>query len=66
MECPEAVDAIGSKDEVEIDFASGKLRCRGDEFSFPPLPAEVIGIVEAGGLIPYTRRLLGVEDRGES
>jgi len=66
VECAEAVDATQPGDEVEIDFASGTIRCRGEEFSFPPLPAEVIGIVEAGGLIAHTRRLLGIEDRGET
>jgi len=63
VECREGVDAIEQGDEVEIDFSSGILRCGGREFSFPPLPAEVIGIVEAGGLIPYTRKVLGIEDR---
>jgi len=65
VECPEVVDVAQKGDEVEIDFASGKVRCRGKEFSFPPLPPEVIGIVEAGGLIAYTRKQLGIEGKGE-
>jgi 3-isopropylmalate/(R)-2-methylmalate dehydratase small subunit len=60
--CPEAVDSLQAGDEVEIDVEQGQIRsCRGN-FDFPPLPEAVRGIFEAGGLIPYTRQRLGLED----
>jgi 3-isopropylmalate/(R)-2-methylmalate dehydratase small subunit len=49
-------------DQIEVDFDSGILKCEAGEFSFPPLPVEVVGIVDAGGLIPYIRKKLNIED----
>ena len=54
----EAVDAIQNGEEIEIDLANGKIHCSAGIFHFPPLPEAVIGIFEAGGLIPYTRERL--------
>jgi 3-isopropylmalate/(R)-2-methylmalate dehydratase small subunit len=59
--CPEAVDALERGDEVEVDLEAGQIRSAEGTFTFPPLPEAVMGIFEAGGLIPYTRRRLGVE-----
>lgn len=59
--CPGAVDALESGDEVEIDLAQGRIRSSRGDFDFAPLPEAVRGIFEAGGLIPYTRRRLGLE-----
>jgi len=65
--CPEAVDALENGDEVEVDLEAGEIRLARSEtgrsvFTFPPLPEAVMGIFEAGGLIPYTRKRLGVEE----
>ena len=54
----EAVAAIKNGEEIEIDLAGGEIRCSAGTFNFPPLPEAVIGIFEAGGLIPYTRERL--------
>ncbi len=54
--CPEAVDYIEKGDEIEIDFEGGTLRVGSRELAFPGLPQSVLGIVEAGGLIPYVRK----------
>ncbi len=59
--CPEAVDGLETGDEVEIDLEQGRVCSGGREFAFAPLPEAVRGIFEAGGLIPYTRRRLGLE-----
>ena len=59
--CPEAVEALEEGDRIEIDFAKGQIRGDKGTFSFPPLPEAVRGIFDAGGLIPYTRRRLGLE-----
>jgi 3-isopropylmalate/(R)-2-methylmalate dehydratase small subunit len=57
--CPEAVDTLCAGDRVEVDLAAGVLSFGEQKFSFPALPGEVRGILEAGGLNPYTRRKLG-------
>jgi 3-isopropylmalate/(R)-2-methylmalate dehydratase small subunit len=61
LTCPQAVDALESGDEIEIDLETGEIRCTKGTFTFQPLPEAVMGIFEAGGLIPYVRRQLGVE-----
>ena len=59
LQCAEASDALQTGDEVEIDFAGGRIISGGRVFAFFPLPASVIGIIEAGGLIEYTKKKLG-------
>lgn len=57
--CPEAVSHINAGDEVSIDFEAGELiAADGSVFKFAPLPPEVIGILEAGGLVPYVKKEL--------
>lgn len=58
LECPEAVDHTAENDEVEIDLASGKIRnlTRKTEFSAAPYPDFLHGIIDAGGLIEYTKK----------
>jgi 3-isopropylmalate/(R)-2-methylmalate dehydratase small subunit len=58
LQCEEASDALKTGDEVEIDFAGGKIVSCGRVFQFFPLPDSVIGIIEAGGLIEYTKKKL--------
>ena len=58
IQCPEAAEGIENGDEVAIDFALGKILAPKVEFSFAPLPESVMGILEAGGLIPYTQEKL--------
>lgn len=55
----EAVDAIKAGEKVTIDFKEGKITAPAGTFDFPPLPEAILGIVAAGGLIPYTRKKLG-------
>jgi len=59
--CPQAVLALERGDEVEVDLAAGEIRTAKGTFSFPPLPEAVMAIFDAGGLIPYVRRQLGIE-----
>jgi len=58
LQSPEAADALQAGDEVEVDFAAGKIRSGGGEYAFPAYPPAVLGIIEAGGLIEYTKRKL--------
>ena len=46
--CPAAVDAI----------QAGEIRSAAGTFHFAPLPPSVLGIFEAGGLVPYTAKKL--------
>ncbi len=57
----EAVDAIENGEEIEVDMDNGTIICGAGTISFPPLPPEVRGIFEDGGLIPHTKRILGTD-----
>lgn len=59
LQCEEASEALVSGDPVEIDFAAGTIQSGARVFKFFPLPESVIGIVQAGGLIEYTKEKLG-------
>ncbi len=54
-----AVDGIENGDEITVDFAAGTVTTPRGTFTFPPLPAEVLEIIEDGGLIPHVRKQLG-------
>lgn len=58
IECPEAVQAIGQEDEVEIDLERGTVVVRDEKFHFAPLPAEVRDLLETGGMVPFLKREL--------
>ncbi len=51
--CPPLVDAVRQGDTIEIDLAATRLYHQGRAFAFPPLPAQVQAILDAGGIIPY-------------
>lgn len=58
IQAPQAVDNIAAGEEIEVDFNQGKIHCCQGTFEFPPFPESVLGILEAGGLIAYTRQKL--------
>ena len=55
----EAVQNIQDGQQVEIDLEAGEIRSDKGTYSFPPIPKAVMGIFEAGGLVPYTRQRIG-------
>ncbi|MCF7936797.1 MAG: 3-isopropylmalate dehydratase [Synergistales bacterium] len=59
---PEAVDAIEKGEQIEIDFDDGVIHTSKGDFSFPPFPDFVRGLIEDGGLIPHVRKSLGISD----
>jgi 3-isopropylmalate/(R)-2-methylmalate dehydratase small subunit len=63
LECPEAVDAIEDGDEIEVDLASGKIRDLTTEEVFTAKPYEpfMMEIINAGGLVPYTKQKLAAK-----
>lgn len=52
----DAVDGVEAGEEITIDFVRGKVITPRGEYAFPPLPQEVMEIIEAGGLIAYVQR----------
>ncbi|MEZ4710292.1 MAG: 3-isopropylmalate dehydratase [Caldilineaceae bacterium] len=56
--CPPVVELVNKGDEISIDLETTRIRCRGGEFTFPPLSASVLGILQAGGLVPYIQNQL--------
>jgi len=59
IELAEGTEAIEAGDEIGIDFAAGVVEHNGKTYAFPPLPAEVLAILEDGGLIPHVKKALG-------
>jgi 3-isopropylmalate dehydratase small subunit len=57
LECPAAAAGIADGDEVEVDLGTGRIfdRTRGTEFQAAPLPAFVLKIAEAGGVVNFLR-----------
>ncbi len=58
LQSPDAPDALQSGDEIEIDFTGGRILSAGRVFTFFPLPESVLGIVQAGGLLEWTKKKL--------
>lgn len=58
--CPQVVDAAQGGEEIEIDLDLNLIRLNGMEYPFPPLSPSALSILDAGGLIPYLRRKLGI------
>ena len=58
VEAPDAVDAYSEGDDVALDVEGGKISVGGTEFTFPPLPPEILAIRDAGGLLNYARAKL--------
>ena len=58
IECAEAVDAYADGDTITLDAQKGMITVGKRTFSFPELPPEILAIRDAGGLLPYTRKML--------
>jgi 3-isopropylmalate/(R)-2-methylmalate dehydratase small subunit len=60
LECPEAVAGTEKGDELTVDLTAGRITNArtGKTYHTSPLPEFVMQIVEAGGLVPYTRERL--------
>lgn len=58
---PEAAAAAEDGAEVQVDLAASKVTTDGRSFPFPPYPASLVRILEAGGLIPYVAQQLAAD-----
>ena len=57
LECPEAAAKIEEGDEVQVDLAAGVIRdvTHGVNYQARPLPAFVLKIAEAGGIVNFLK-----------
>ena len=60
LECTEAVDSTEAGDILEVDLATGEVRniTRDKTFIAEPYPDFMMGIINVGGLVEYTRKKL--------
>lgn len=60
LECPEAAQATETGHTLEIDLGKGLIRNldTGQSYQAVPYPDFMLALIEAGGLIEYTRRKL--------
>ena len=58
LECGEAVDKTEAGDVLEVELSTGEIVnvTRGLKFKAVPFPDFMMELIEAGGLIEYTRR----------
>ena len=58
LECGEAVDNSEAGDELEVDLTSGQIKniTRDKTFTAKSYPDFMMGIVNAGGLVEYTKK----------
>ena len=63
LECPEAVDAIKDGDAVSVDTDTGTIvdETTGQSFTAQPFPPFIADIIEQGGLLNRTRKVLGID-----
>jgi len=60
LECPEAVENTDAGDTIEVDLTTGKITnpAAGKTFLAEPYPDFMMEIINAGGLVEYTKRKL--------
>jgi 3-isopropylmalate/(R)-2-methylmalate dehydratase small subunit len=63
LESAEAAADAQKGDRLSVDLAAGTITNHrtGKTYQASPYPPFVLGIINAGGLVPYTRRELGIE-----
>lgn len=61
MECPEAYEGISAGDVVEADFDTGVItdKTTGKSYKATPFPDFIKKIIDAGGLVGYTKQKTG-------
>jgi len=63
--CPPAVEVAKQGDTATVDLERGIVAINGTRFPVAPYPAAVLGIIEAGGLVPFMQRRLASTSAGE-
>ncbi len=65
VECPEAVEATDEGDTLQVDLSAGTVTNMTKERSFTAKPYEpfMLELLDAGGLVEYTKRRLQAASR---
>jgi 3-isopropylmalate/(R)-2-methylmalate dehydratase small subunit len=65
VECPEAMDGSEAGDELEVHLTSGTIRnlTKNKEFQARPYDPFMIELLQAGGLVEYTKRRIEAQRR---
>lgn len=60
LTCPQAVENTAGGDQLSVDLEVGTITNMrtGQIFETNPFPAFILGIIQAGGLVPFTRERL--------
>jgi 3-isopropylmalate/(R)-2-methylmalate dehydratase small subunit len=58
IECPESNAALEEGETVRINLQEGFIESQGRRLKFEPLPDFLMDIILAGGLVPFTQKLL--------
>jgi 3-isopropylmalate/(R)-2-methylmalate dehydratase small subunit len=63
LECDDAVDKTGAGDILEVELSTGEIKniTRGLTFKAKPYPDFMLELIEAGGLIEYTKRKIAAK-----
>lgn len=58
LECPEAVDITDKDDELEVNIETGEIKniTKNKSFTAKPYPESLRKLIQAGGLIEYTKQ----------
>jgi 3-isopropylmalate/(R)-2-methylmalate dehydratase small subunit len=61
LECPAAVEGTDAGQTLEVELETGRIHNldTGQTFQAEPYPEFMMGIIQAGGLVEYTRKELG-------
>jgi 3-isopropylmalate/(R)-2-methylmalate dehydratase small subunit len=62
LECPQAVSGTKAGQTLQVDLAQGTISNldTGETFQAEPYPPFLLSIIDAGGLVPYTRKKLEI------
>ena len=52
------MDIVEQGEEIEVDLASGMIRCRKAEVQAKPIPPFMMELISEGGLIKYLKKKL--------
>jgi 3-isopropylmalate/(R)-2-methylmalate dehydratase small subunit len=58
LESHDAAESLSEGDEAAVDLATGRIECIGDGkiFTAKPIPAFMETLINAGGLVDYTKK----------
>ncbi len=61
MECPLGAEEIADGDQIEINFSEGRIYdiTTGKAYDTAPFPPFIQSIIDAGGIIEFTRKEVG-------